>query len=81
MAPLDLGSNKRKSESVVNGVLEPHKSARLEVVSPNGGQLHRVTEPSTLGNSVLAAEATPITSVVNTAIVPSTPVIKSEGGC
>ena len=78
MAPLDLGSNKRKSESVVNGVLEPHKSARLEVVSPNGGQLHRVTEPSTLGNSVLAAEATPITSVVNTAIVPSTQVIKTE---
>ena len=49
------------------------KTARLEAVSPGpaSGQLHRVTEPSTLGNSVLAAEATPITSVVNTAVVSS----------
>jgi lysine-specific demethylase 3 len=30
-----------------------------------------VTEPSTLGSSVIAAEATPITSVVNTAVVNS----------
>ena len=69
LAPLDLGSNKRKSE--LNGGQTsalPQKSARLEPVSPSQGQLHRVTEPSTLGNSVLAAEATPITSVVNTAL-------------
>ena len=46
--------------------VEVTKSARLE---PSQGQLHRVTEPSTLGNSVITAEATPITSVVNTALV------------
>jgi len=46
------------------------KQARLEPLSPGpGGQLHRVKEPSTLGNTVLTAEATPITSVVNTAVV------------
>ena len=35
-------------------------------MSPTG-QLHRVTEPSTLGVQAIGAEATPITSVVNTA--------------
>ena len=75
VVPLDLGSNKRKVE--VNGGGQEAglslKTARLEAVSPGptSGQLHRVTEPSTLGNSVLAAEATPITSVVNTAVVSS----------
>ena len=69
VAPLDLGSNKRKSEapSGQDSVMS-QKSARIETLSPTG-QLHRVTEPSTLGTSVLAAEATPITSVVNTAVV------------
>merc|ERR1719495_1307526 len=69
VAPLDLGSNKRKSEapSCQESVMS-QKSARMETLSPTG-QLHRVTEPSTLGTSVLAAEATPITSVVNTAVV------------
>ncbi len=38
---------------------------RLEATSP--GQLHRVTEPATLGAQVIGAEATPITSIVNMA--------------
>ncbi len=38
---------------------------RLEADSP--GQLHRVTEPATLGAQVIGAEATPITSIVNMA--------------
>ena len=71
VVPLDLGSNKRKVD--VNGIptsYELSKQARLEPLSPGpGGQLHRVKEPSTLGNTVLTAEATPITSVVNTAVV------------
>ena len=68
VVPLDLGSNKRKVD--VNGDRghELSKSARLEPLSPSG-QLHRVKEPSTLGSAVLTAEATPITSVVNTAVV------------
>ena len=67
---MDLGSNKRKGD--VNGGYELTKAARLEPLSPShGGQLHRVKEPSTLGNTVLTAEATPITSVVNTAVVSS----------
>ena len=70
--PLDLGqsSNKRKSEPVKE--LEMTKAARLtgEPLSP--GQLHRVTEPSTLGCAVITAEATPITSVVNTALQANT---------
>ena len=68
--PLDLGSTKRKSElgASLEPAHQPLKSARLETVSPPG-QLHRVTEPSTLGSSVISAEATPITSVVNTAVV------------
>ena len=70
VVPLDLGSNKRKVEVNGDRGQELSKSARLEPLSPNhGGQLHRVKEPSTLGNSVLTAEATPITSVVNTAVV------------
>ena len=75
VVPLDLGSNKRKVD--VNGERghELTKSARLEPLSPSG-QLHRVKEPSTLGSAVLTAEATPITSVVNTAVVTeSDPVI------
>merc|ERR1719232_1971403 len=70
VVPLDLGSNKRKVD--VKGGYELSKAARLEPLSPShGGQLHRVKEPSTLGNTVLTAEATPITSVVNTAVVSS----------
>ena len=71
LVPLDLGSTKRKHEvSLAPESNLPQKSARLETLSPPG-QLHRVTEPSTLGSSVIAAEATPITSVVNTAVVKS----------
>jgi len=76
--PLDLGSTKRKSE--LNGPLDvhmPQKSARLETLSPPG-QLHRVTEPSTLGNSAISAEATPITSVVNTAVVNTEAIISDK---
>ena len=72
---LDL-SGKRKSElSASHEVYHlPMKTARIETTSPQG-QLHRVTEPSTLGNSVISAEATPITSVVNTAVVNSEVII------
>merc|ERR1712106_932398 len=76
--PLDLGSTKRKSE--LNGPLDvhmPQKSARLETLSPPG-QLHRVTEPSTLGSSAISAEATPITSVVNTAVVNTEAIISEK---
>ena len=69
LVPLDLGSTKRKCELSIT-TETTQKSARLEPLSP-AGQLHRVTEPSTLGSSVIAAEATPITSVVNTAVVNS----------
>jgi len=55
----------------------PQKSARLETLSPPG-QLHRVTEPSTLGSSAISAEATPITSVVNTAVVNTEAIISEK---
>ena len=78
LVPLDLGSTKRKCEpSMAPDANLPQKSARLETLSP-AGQLHRVTEPSTLGSSVIAAEATPITSVVNTAVVNSEVIIYEQ---
>ena len=62
-----LGASKRKSDSEADAQeVLLQKAARLEAASP-GGQLHRVTEPSTLGAQVIGAEATPITSIVNTA--------------
>ena len=78
LVPLDLGSTKRKCDiSVAQDSNLPPKSAKMESVNATG-QLHRVTEPSTLGSSVIAAEATPITSVVNTAIVNSEVIIMEQ---
>lgn len=63
MEPLPLKTSRLDDEPLV---LDAQR-----LTDNSGGQLHRVTEPSTLGAQAIGIEATSIISVVNTAVVSS----------